>query len=153
MKNVQIQIVAAMTLILSGTSWTHMHSVPEISEGTIRTIYVQGTPGEEVKPVAEQVQKEKQSSSVQEFEMTMSVFPGKFRPDRLTVKKGVPVRLLLRALHREHVNFLSIRPFVRSVSLEPPGKVTVIEFVPNQTGTFKIRNVGHGVEATLVVVE
>ncbi len=91
---------------------------------------------------------------VQEFEMTMNVFPtGKFAPDPLTVKKGVWVRLLMKALQLEHVNQISIRPFVTNVSLEPPGKVTVIEFTPTRTGTFKIRNLGHDFEGTLIVVE
>ena len=93
-------------------------------------------------------------SQLQEFEMTMNVFPtGKFSPDPLTVKKGVPVRLRMKALQREHLNQISIRPFVSNVTLEPPGKVTVIDFTPTQTGTFKIRNLGHDFEGTLMVVE
>lgn len=86
--------------------------------------------------------------------MTMNVFPtGKFSPDPLTVKKGLRVRLLMKALQLEHVNQISIRPFVANVSLEPPGKVTVIEFTPTGIGTFKIRNLGHDFEGTLIVVE
>ena len=97
---------------------------------------------------------EKPLAKVQEFEMTMSVYPtGKFGPDPLTVKKGIRVRLLMKALHREHLNQISIRPFVTNVTLQPPGKVTVIEFVPNETGKFKIRNLGHDFEGTLVVVD
>ena len=34
-----------------------------------------------------------------------------------------------------------------------PGEIGIIEFLPDQTGEFKIRNVGHDFEATLVVVE
>ena len=78
---------------------------------------------------------------------------GKFSPDPLRVKKGMRVRLLMKALQLEHVNQISIQPFVPNVSLEPPGKVTVIEFTPTRTGTFKIRNLGHDFEGTLVVVE
>lgn len=93
-------------------------------------------------------------TKVQEFEMTMNVFPtGWFKPDPLRVKKGVHVRLLMKALQREHLNQVSIRPFVTNVTLEPPGKVTVIEFTPTRTGTFKIRNLGHDFEGTLIVVE
>ncbi|MBI4608703.1 MAG: cupredoxin domain-containing protein [Candidatus Rokubacteria bacterium] len=92
--------------------------------------------------------------TVQEFEMTMNVFPtGKFAPDPLTVKKGIRVRLRMKALQREHLNQISIRPFVANVTLEPPDKVTIIEFTPTRTGTFKIRNLGHDFEGTLVVVE
>lgn len=93
-------------------------------------------------------------AKVQEFEMSMNVFPtGWFKPDPLTVKKGVRVRLRMKALQREHLNQISIRPFVTNVTLEPPGKVTVIEFTPTRTGTFKIRNLGHDFEGTLIVVE
>lgn len=91
---------------------------------------------------------------VQEFEMTMNVFPkGRFSPDPLTVKKGIPVRLRMRALQREHLNQISIRPFVTNVTLEPPDKVTVIEFIPNQAGTFRIRNLGHDFEGKLIVAD
>lgn len=101
-----------------------------------------------------QEEKATPESAVQQFEMTMNVFPtGKFSPDPLTVKKGVPVRLLMKALQREHLNQVSIRPFVTNVTLEPPGKATVIEFVPTATGAFKIRNLGHDFEGTLIIVE
>lgn len=91
-------------------------------------------------------------ANVQEFEMTMNVFPtGWFKPDPLTVKKGVRVRLLVKALQREHLNQVSIRPFVTNVTLKPPGEVTVIEFTPTRTGTFKVRNLGHDFEGTLIV--
>lgn len=101
-----------------------------------------------------QEEKATPESAVQQFEMTMNVFPtGKFSPDPLTVKKGVPVRLLMKALQREHLNQVSIRPFVTNVTLEPPGKATVIEFVPTTTGAFKIRNLGHDFEGTLIVLE
>jgi len=93
-------------------------------------------------------------AEVQEFEMTMNVFPtGWFKPDPLTVKKGVRVRLLMKALQLEHLNQISVRPFVTNVTLKPPGKVTVIEFIPTRTGTFRIRNLGHDFEGTLIVVD
>lgn len=106
-------------------------------------------------PQMAQAEKSAQAPApVHEFEMTMNVFPtGKFAPDPLTVKKGMRIRLLMKALQLEHVNQISIRPFVTNVSLEPPGKVTVIEFTPTRTGTFKIRNLGHDFEGTLIVVE
>jgi hypothetical protein len=92
--------------------------------------------------------------SVQEVEVTMNVYPtGRFSPDPLTVKKGIPVRLRVRALQREHLNQISIRPFVTNVTLEPPGKITIINFIPTQTGTFKIRNLGHDFESAVIVVE
>lgn len=104
--------------------------------------------------LAQEERAAQEPAAVQQFEMTMNVFPtGKFSPDPLTVKNGVPVRLLMKALQREHLNQVSIRPFVTNVTLEPPGKVTVIEFVPITTGTFKIRNLGHDFEGTLIVVD
>jgi len=115
------------------------------------------SPGESAPPASiEVVQGEtaQASSKVQEVEVTMNVFPtGKFSPDPLTVKKGMRVRLRMKALQREHLNQISIRPFVTNVTLEPPGRVTVIEFTPTRTGTFKIRNLGHDFEGTLIVVE
>ncbi len=81
-----------------------------------------------------------------------SVYPGEFSPKVLTVKKGEPVRLLVTSKAREHVNRISILPWVaRSETLS--GKPTVIEFTPDQTGDFEIRNIGHGFTATLRVVE
>ena len=81
--------------------------------------------GESVAPVHLQIAQaektEKPAANVQEFEMTMSVYPaGKFSPDPLTVKKGIRARLLMKALHREHLNQISIRPFVTNVTLQPP---------------------------------
>ena len=105
-------------------------------------------------PVAQAEEVAQAPAKVQEFEMTMNVFPtGKFTPDPLTVKKGIPVRLRMKALQREHLNQISIRPFVTNVTLDPLGKVTIIDFTPTQTGTFKIRKLGHDFEGTLVVVD
>lgn len=104
--------------------------------------------------LAQEERAAREPAAVQQFDMTMNVFPtGKFSPDPLTIKKGVPVKLLMKALQREHLNQVSIRPFVTNVTLEPPGRVTVIEFVPTTTGTFKIRNLGHDFEGTLIVVD
>lgn len=94
------------------------------------------------------------AARVQEFEMTMNVFPtGWFKPDPLQIKKDILVRLRMKALQREHLNQISIRPFVANVTLEPPGKVTTIDFTATRTGTFRIRNLGHDFEGTLIVVE
>ena len=71
----------------------------------------------------------------------------------IEVLKDVPVRLYLTRLHREHVNQFAIEPFYRSNDVILPGEIGLIEFVPDRVGEFAIRNVGHGFEATLVVVE
>ena len=65
----------------------------------------------------------------------------------------IPVKLYLTRLHQEHVNQFTITPFYSSSRVILPGEVGVIRFVPNRLGVFKIRNVGHDFEATLVVVE
>jgi len=90
---------------------------------------------------------------VQVVKLDQSVFPGFFSPKLITVKKGIPVRILVTSRHREHVNRISILPWVRASGVLIPGKATVIEFTPDRTGVFKIRNIGHGFEATLKVVE
>ena len=61
--------------------------------------------------------------------------------------------MYLTRLHREHVNKFTIAPFFSSSEVILPGEVGLIEFLPNQVGEFKIRNVGHNFEATLVVVK
>ncbi len=76
-----------------------------------------------------------------------------FFPRWIVVLKDVPVRMYLTRLHREHINRFTIAPFLDSSDVILPGEVGVMEFVPDQVGEFKILNVGHGGEATLVVVE
>ena len=83
----------------------------------------------------------------------VSIYPGEFSPDPLIVKKGIPLRILVTTRKREHVNRLSILPWVRRSERLSPGKTTVIEFTPDQIGDFKIRNIGHGFTGILRVVE
>ena len=77
----------------------------------------------------------------------------RFSPARIVVLKGIPVKLYLTRLHREHINAFTILPWVTSTPRILPGEVGVIEFTPDQTGTFKIHNVGHNFEGCLIVVE
>ena len=63
------------------------------------------------------------------------------------------MRLYFSRLHREHVNTFAIEPFFSTSAVILPGEVAILEFLPDTTGVFKIRNVGHGFEATLLVVE
>ena len=93
------------------------------------------------------------TEGVQEFEIVQTVYPGKFDPPLIVAKKGVPVRIYITTTQREHINRISIQPFVSSSDLVLPRKVTIIEFTPDQTGEFKIRNIGHGFEGTLKVIE
>ena len=90
---------------------------------------------------------------VQELSIIENYAATRFFPQWMVVLKGVPVRMYLTRLHREHVNKFSIEPFYQSSAVILPGEVGLIEFTPNEAGEFKIRNVGHGFEATLAVVE
>jgi len=69
------------------------------------------------------------------------------------VKKGIPVRISATTKQREHINRISILPWVKSSDTILPGRVTIIEFTPDQVGEFTIRNIGHGFEGVLKVVE
>ena len=90
---------------------------------------------------------------IQEFDLEQSVYPGYFSPNPLIVKKDIPVKLLVTTKQREHINRISIQPWISSSDTLSPGKVTIIEFTPDQVGEFKIRNIGHGFEGILKVVE
>jgi len=109
---------------------------------------------EKVEEAKEVLEKEAvKVTGVQEFEIVQTLYPGKFDPPLIVAKKGVPVRIYMTTTKREHVNRVSILPFVSSSDLVLPRQVTIIEFTPNQIGEFKIRNIGHGFEGTLRVVE
>ena len=90
---------------------------------------------------------------VQELSIIENYAATQFYPQWTVVLKDVPVRMYLTRLHREHVNRFSIDPFYSSAAVILPGEIGIIEFIPDQAGTFKIRNVGHGFEANLVVAE
>lgn len=89
----------------------------------------------------------------QEFALIMDYPGNRFYPGSLTVRVGLPVRLFVTTLTREHVNRFSIEPWIRQSDVVMPGQVLVVEFTPNRVGTFKVVNVGHRFEAQLVVVE
>ncbi len=83
----------------------------------------------------------------------VSLYPGEFSPDPLIVRKGEPLKLLVTTRVREHVNRISILPWVAQSDRLSPGKTTVVEFTPDETGDFEIRNIGHGFTGILRVVE
>ena len=93
------------------------------------------------------------TAAVQEIGLIENYAATRFFPRWMVVQKDIPVTIYLTRLHREHVNQFSIEPFYRSTKVILPGEIGVIEFVPDQIGEFKIRNVGHGFDAMLVVVE
>ncbi len=90
---------------------------------------------------------------VQELSIIENYAATRFFPQWMVVLKDVPVRMYLTRLHREHVNKFAIDPFYQSSAVILPGEIGLIEFMPDEAGVFKIRNVGHGFEATLAVVE
>ncbi len=91
--------------------------------------------------------------SMQELALLENYAATSFFPDTIFVRRGVPVRLYFTRLHSEHVNQFAIEPFFSTSDVVLPGEVATFEFLPDVAGEFKIRNVGHGFEATLVVVE
>ena len=91
--------------------------------------------------------------TTQEIAIIENYAATRFFPRWIVVLKDIPVRLYLTRLHREHVNRFTIEPFYSSSDVILPGEIGVLEFIPNRVGEFKIRNVGHNCDATLVVVE
>ena len=69
------------------------------------------------------------------------------------MKMGELVRLLVTTRDDEHVNRVSILPWVKASDTLETGKITVIEFTPDRIGDFKIRNIGHGFTGILRVVK
>ena len=90
---------------------------------------------------------------IQEFEIVETIYPGKFEPSVIVAKRGIPVRIYMTTTQLEHINRVSILPWISSSDTIFPGKITTIEFTPDQVGEFKIRNIGHGFEATFRVEE
>ncbi|MEE9277660.1 MAG: hypothetical protein V3V06_04565, partial [Dehalococcoidia bacterium] len=91
--------------------------------------------------------------AIQELALLENYAATRFFPDPIVVLRGIPVRLYFSRLHREHINTFSIEPFFSTSAVILPGEVAILEFLPDTAGVFKIRNVGHGFEATLLVVE
>ena len=93
------------------------------------------------------------AQGVQEFEIVETIYPGKFDPSQITVKRGVPVKIYLTTTQREHINRVSILPYITSSDTILPGKVTILEFTPLEVGDLEIRNIGHGFTGTIKVTD
>ena len=76
-----------------------------------------------------------------------------FFPPRIVVLKDVPLKLHMTRLHSEHVNQFNIEPFLLSTNFFPPGTTGVEEFTPDESGVFKMHNVGHGYDGDFIVVD
>lgn len=90
--------------------------------------------------------------SVQEYALIQRLYDRYF-PDPLIVTQGVPVRLYITTIAREHVNKISIKPFVSETDLVLPGRITLVKFTPQEAGEFEIFNLGHGFTGKLIVAE
>ena len=91
--------------------------------------------------------------TIQEIGLIENYAATRFFPRWIVVLKDIPVKIYMTRLHREHVNKFTIAPFFDSSEVILPGEIGIIEFLPDQVGEFKISNVGHNFDATLVVVE
>ena len=92
-------------------------------------------------------------SATQEVATIEDYVASQFFPATLIVIKDVPVDLLMTRLHTEHVNEFSIEPFVFRRPLTPPGFVGKVQFTPDQSGQFKMRNIGHFFEGDFIVAD
>ena len=61
--------------------------------------------------------------AVQEFAIIENYAATRFYPREIVVLKGIPVKLYLTRLHREHVNKFTISPFYSSSAVILPGEV------------------------------
>lgn len=105
---------------------------------------------------------QQQKEEVQELALIHSLKESKAFPEIITVSKGIKVRLFNIALDGVHPTVVissdeegknplfGVKPF----NVEP-GKLTVVEFTPDKTGTFFIthRPHGHPIVSKLVVTE
>ena len=94
-----------------------------------------------------------QPPTVQEIATLENYAASQFFPPTLIVIKDIPLNLLMTRLHREHVNQFTIEPFVSGRPFARPGTVATVAFTPDQSGQFKMRNVGHFFEGDFIVVE
>ena len=94
-----------------------------------------------------------QPPALQEVATIENYAASQFFPATVIVIRDVPVKLLMTRLHREHVNKFTIEPFVFSRPFALPGSVATIDFTPDQSGQFKMHNVGHFFDGDLIVAD
>ena len=91
--------------------------------------------------------------SIQELATIENYPASQFFPPTVIVIKDVPVKLLMTRLHSEHINKFTIEPFVFSRPFAQPGAVANVEFTPNQSGQFKMSNIGHFFDGDFIVAD
>ena len=92
-------------------------------------------------------------SAAQEVATIEDYAASQFFPATVIVIKDMPVNLLMTRLHSEHVNEFTIEPFVFSRPFAPPGAVGSVKFTPDESGQFKMHNVGHFFDGDFIVVD
>ena len=92
-------------------------------------------------------------SATQEVATIEDYVASRFFPATVIVIKDLPVNLLMTRLHSEHVNEFSIEPFIFGRPFTPPGFVGKVQFTPDQSGQFKMRNIGHFFEGDFIVAD
>ena len=94
-----------------------------------------------------------EDGSVQRASTVENIFPGYFEPSEIVVRIGIPLELEISSKQAEHVNRISIQPWIAGSPVVLPGSPITLPFTPDMVGEFPIRNIGHGFEAKLIVVE
>ena len=74
-------------------------------------------------------------------------------PDPIIQPSGQPLRIEITTNASEHVNRVSILPFIKETDILRVGQITTLEFTPDAIGTYQIQNLGHGFTGDLVIVE
>ncbi len=90
---------------------------------------------------------------MQRASIVENIFPGYFEPAETVVRIGIPLELVISSKQAEHVNRISIQPWVPGSPVILPGSPITLKFTPDMLGEFPIRNIGHGFEAKLIVTE
>ena len=76
-----------------------------------------------------------------------------FFPDPIISRVGQPLRLHFTPDITEHQNQLGIFPFIMTTDLMRVGKILQVDFTPLVSGTFQIKNLGHGSTGDIIIVE
>ena len=141
--------LGVMTMEHPPTPTPSITPAPVPTETPAPTLKPEQTPG----PSPTSPLEVRQVPAVQEIATIENYAASQFYPGRVVVFKGVPLKLYITRLHREHINRFTIDPFLSSTSFFRPGTVGEVEFTPDQSGEFKMYNVGHGYQGDFIVVD
>ena len=111
------------------------------------------TPVATATPVATPTPAEIRRLEIQDVAVIENYAGGQFYPPTVVVIKDVPLNLYITRLFREHVNQFHILPFLRSTNFFPPGSTGVERFTPDESGEFRMVNLGHGHQGSFIVVD